>query len=527
MCFIIAGIMVTVLVTGASGCHYNNTATLLVDLTAQNLAEVPQGNITCFAVELNLSRNALTTLENETLFGLSNLTVLSLSSNLLEVIQPLAFAGLTNLIELDLSGNMLTQWPEFSSACTSLATLNMNDNHLANATNEPMCLRVLKVLQINSNGFETVPDLTDVGGKLTRLQMIGNQLTNISEEDLLPLQSITNINLMYNSLTSCSFLEKLNATPQVKLRGNPFVEMEPCAFEFSGESVDFAYSKIAHVPNIGPACKEITSLSFGTSLLTSINDHAFDNCTKLGWLYLSWNYLTEFPILNGASNTLWYLNLQGSRITEIAPERLDMLVKLRYLNMESNRMATFPNVPGPSRTLTTLYLTSNQFTVFPNLTIIGTSITELYLNGNTGITSFSEQDVSPLSSLTVLHLADTSLATLPDVSILPAFLESIYLDRTLITTVSQTHMIRIADLGLLVGLSGTGTASLPTTCGVSGMSLDLRGSSMDLCSCKMLWMKLVESQIEVSILVMVVVAVAVVVVVVAAAAAVVYIYIYI
>ena len=482
--------------------HLVNATDQTVDYSEQNLVEIPVQFIPCSTQKLNLSSNQLTALENGTFNCLSNLTSLSVSDNSLSVIQPLAFAGLSLLKDLDLSDNELMQWPEFSSSCLSLHTLNVSNNQLGQATNNLMCLKSLEILKMNNNGFETFPDLTDVGENIKKIYIRSNPLTAIIEQELAPLKSIKRINLQENELKSCSSFDSLNETlEQLHLRGNPLEEMEECVLRFadSGSEVDLPYNHFTHLPQLSSLCGNMRSMALMLGNIATIDNHAFDNCNKMETLHLGYNHLTQFPILSGMNMTLAVLYIDDNNIAEIPDERLDELQQLYFLDVGANKLTSFPNVPGPSATLRILYLFNNQFSTFPKLDIIGPNIIELRLDHNPGIVGFSEQDVAPLVSLTTLQLEATSIMIIPDLSVLAEPLEHLHLDSTQITKVSPQDMIRVGNSQLKsLWLSSTSISSLPTPCTNTLPAMDLTGTALDLCSCSLLWMKMVDtSQIKV------------------------------
>ena len=202
--------------------------------------------------------------------------------------------------------------------------------------------------------------------------------------------------------------------------------------------------------------------------------------------------MIEFPDFSACASSLQNLYLSNNNISKVNPTYLHALRYLVWLKMPSNKLSFIPNVPGPGMYLRNLNLDNNLFIECPALSHIGSRLEVLSLNGNTELMSLPAENLKGLFSLTEIHLAGTSLTSLPDFTYVANTLELI----TLSTSSNPTPVKELpADLAPIIasktGLvcSNCNLKSLPALCSQPSASWDLRGNTLDICSCNYLLLK--------------------------------------
>jgi Leucine-rich repeat (LRR) protein len=117
---------------------------------------------------LNLSKNNLKTIPNDSFRFVPQLRVLDLSINTIEKIEPIGFNNLQQLQQLDLSNNQLTRLSIELSSLNSLKNLNLENN---------------QIFSIQDNAFR---DLTN----LEILNLSGNDLLHLPLALFTPLKNL-------------------------------------------------------------------------------------------------------------------------------------------------------------------------------------------------------------------------------------------------------------------------------------------------------------------------------------------------
>ncbi|XP_021957073.1 carboxypeptidase N subunit 2 [Folsomia candida] len=129
-----------------------------LDLSGNQITHINSSTFTGLSsamLELNMAKNSLSILENETFSKLNNLARLSLHGNNLEVLEPGAFTGLTNLTWLQLGNNILTSVdPALFLPTQNLKRLELNNNDLAFVGDEAFeHLHDLEIIKLEGNGW--------------------------------------------------------------------------------------------------------------------------------------------------------------------------------------------------------------------------------------------------------------------------------------------------------------------------------------------------------------------------------------
>ena len=119
--------------------------------------------------------------------------------------------------------------------------------------------------------------------------------------------------------------------------------------------------KIEDIYNISPQKKAlITGINLSGKYLAQTPDDIFDGFTKLKWLWLEDNQLTELPNSIGNLTNLEKLWLVNNQLTEL-PQSIGNLTNLKKLNLRGNRLTELPQSIGNFTNLESIWLDSNPW----------------------------------------------------------------------------------------------------------------------------------------------------------------------
>ncbi|XP_061401972.1 leucine-rich repeat neuronal protein 3 [Musca vetustissima] len=296
-----------------------------LDLSSNHLMNIPQRT---FAYqrklqEVHLQYNKIGAISNKTLIGLSAVTVLNLRGNLISELHQGTFAPLAKIEELNLGENRIGFIdPKAFDGLNQLRILYLDDNALTSVP-DPVhfqSMPMLAELFLGTNALMTVPSAAfqDLKG-LTRLNLKGAGLRNISHDSFLGLESLRILDLSDNRLTRVptNSLSQLGRLEELFLGQNDFEAI-----------LEGAFVGLKQLKRL-----EIT----GALRLKRVMTGAF------------------------ASNTnLEYLNLASNKmLNEIQEGALSGLPHLKYVNLKANGLTTLAEGLFPWQDLTTLDLSEN------------------------------------------------------------------------------------------------------------------------------------------------------------------------
>ncbi|KAK7926017.1 hypothetical protein WMY93_008327 [Mugilogobius chulae] len=394
-------------------CTVVQTEVFCSDLALHSTPQdLPQG-----ILALDLSRNQLQNLSQETLAFHTDLHRLNLHANKIHFIQPGLFAGMTQLKILDLSRNHLSA---FAVHKTKIGPLGSVES-----------------LDLSSNGLYT--DMTDYflsdSPSLVNISLSGNSITKISSDAFRGSLSLRKVNLhnnvimeiedgAFDSLDHLSDLDlsknSINCITDFNLYNLKSLNLSQNSLEMfqsspSDEisqlvSLDLSQNKLPLLPLI-PRKNKLEYLDVSRNQIQSVNvtgtysGQIFFLCTCLAqppsltkhhtcfhhlrYLDMSYNNFQSLPeCLFYTMLSLEVLNISNNCITSFSLSR-DLLPKVRILNLSENSLQTFQ-------------ITQKSLP----------SLEELYLNGNT-LTTLDFNTFQSLPSLRLLHLQQNDLQMCP------------------------------------------------------------------------------------------------------------------
>ncbi|PIN02677.1 Leucine-rich repeat (LRR) protein associated with apoptosis in muscle tissue [Handroanthus impetiginosus] len=234
---------------------------------------------------------------------------------------------------LDLGYNDLTEIPSFLSGQKSLKYLDLWGNYLTNSSHSKgfmgeMISSKLQYLDLGDNDLTEIPSFLSEQKSLKYLNLGRNYLTNLSHfKDLAILSTLETLNLDHNDIT-----------------GN--------------------------IPWFIGSLASLKALSFNHNELTGFSPEGFKGemrSSKLQYLDLSYNRLTEIPSFLSGQKSLKYLNLKFNGLTNLSYFKdLTTLRWLETLNLGFNEITgNIPHFIGSLASLKALSFSFNKLTGFP------------------------------------------------------------------------------------------------------------------------------------------------------------------
>lgn len=166
-------------------------------------------------VNLNLSKNSLTILNDQTFSGLTNLNILLLNENHILNIQPNTFAHLLAIQQIDLSSN-------------ALQTLSGN----MFGTNQQL---PLQKLSFQMNGIENVqPQTFDYVPHIGFLSLAHNRISRLDDNLFEPLNNLRKLHLQDNRITELpkKVYDDISRVTELQIKHNKlsFLPASECVF---------------------------------------------------------------------------------------------------------------------------------------------------------------------------------------------------------------------------------------------------------------------------------------------------------
>jgi adenylate cyclase len=356
-----------------------------VDLSGRNLVTIP---ISLYSkaneiISLNLSRNLSLDVPRDfiqscqnlrdikynnnearklppSLGRASKLTYLDVSNNRLDQLEHAELNGLSGLLKLNLANNRLKHLPPYFGAYKSLRTLNISSNFLDKFPSFLCDLESLVDLDLSFNLIGSFPEGIGKLRNLERFVITNNRLSGGLPASFEKLQSLRELDIKYNAITSIEILSEL---PKLEI----FTADHNAVSQFVGSFERLRALKL----NANPITKfEITSpvptlklLNLSNAQLASIDD-SFNNMLNLERLVLDKNYFVSLPIQLGSLRRLEHFSIANNSVGEL-PAEIGCLTELKVLDVRGNNIRKLPMEIWWANKLETLNASSNVLDNFP------------------------------------------------------------------------------------------------------------------------------------------------------------------
>ncbi|XP_030570398.1 leucine-rich repeats and immunoglobulin-like domains protein 1 [Drosophila novamexicana] len=296
-----------------------------LDLSQNHLMTIPQRT---FAYqkklqEVHLNHNKIGQISNKTFMGLSAVTVLNLRGNLISELHQGTFSPLLKIEELNLGENRIGFIdPKAFDGLKQLRILYLDDNALTSVP-DPVIFQAMPSLAelfLGMNSLLTIQSAAfqDLKG-LTRLELKGASLQNISHDSFLGLEEL--------------------------------------------RVLDLSDNRLPRIPSVGLShLVRLEQLSLGQNDFELISEGAFVGLKQLKRLDIN-GALKLKRVMTGAfaaNGNLEYLNLSSNKmLVEVQEGALSGLPHLRHVVLKANALTSLAEGLFPWKDLTTLDLSEN------------------------------------------------------------------------------------------------------------------------------------------------------------------------
>uniref|UniRef100_A0A669DBJ7 Leucine-rich repeat-containing protein 40 n=1 Tax=Oreochromis niloticus TaxID=8128 RepID=A0A669DBJ7_ORENI len=294
--------------------------------------------------ELYVGNNQIEQLQTEQLSCLSAISLLELRNNKIKIV-PEEITLLSTLTRLDLTNNDITSLPASLSLLPNLNVLLLEGNPLRGIRRDILSVEEPEktdggdtAMMLPSQARVNVHDIKT----LKLLAYSDKQAGSIPEElfDAAADQSIATVNFSKNQLTSVPprLLEFQSSLSEINLGFNRLISCSP------------------------DICKllQLTHIDLRNNQLSDLPSE-MQNLTKLRSIILIYNRFKSFPDVLYETLSLETILLANNQVCEVDPSRLMKLTHLSTLDLANNDLLNIPPELGLCTTLRCLSLEGNPF----------------------------------------------------------------------------------------------------------------------------------------------------------------------
>ncbi|GFG32420.1 hypothetical protein Cfor_11247, partial [Coptotermes formosanus] len=288
----------------ANGCRCNDNS---ANCSHLGIGVVPHwDSFNVSLVALDLTGNALDSLDEDALTGYVSVRNMSFRNNAIKSVHRTAFQGLSEgLVYLDLSDNVIrTVDSETFTFIPKLEVLLMSNNSIAVLNSAVFSdLTRLRHLDVSLNHLSGVSDGTFEGnGQLEFLSLRHNGIQSISKSTFRGQRSLKHLDLSQNSIRVIErgAFSALSQLEWLSLSQN------------NVKKVDTGFCE---------SIKQVLYLNLSGNIIDFINSQSFTKCSQLETLSIAHNNVSELPqqALYGLFN-LTHLDVSHNRLTHFGPE---------------------------------------------------------------------------------------------------------------------------------------------------------------------------------------------------------------
>ncbi|XP_037042584.1 insulin-like growth factor-binding protein complex acid labile subunit [Bradysia coprophila] len=345
---------------------------------------------------LDFSWNQLTSLKQDSLRTLSQLSVANFSHNEIEDIEMVAFSSLQSMKILDLRNNRIAHLFDLGDLST-LEILNLDENFLVELPpNGFHKLKGLRTLTLSENtistlqrncfyGLEALRTLNISGNSITNIQnyifdgfstvlkeldISKNYISQIDSNAFQNLNFLQILNLSGNSIKDLmeNTFYGLNALRKLYLLNNDISSIEPRTFDelqnleeldLSGNALQ-SFSGIVFGHSMSP--RKLRKLFLKNNKLLEIHPHTFNHIPNIDYLSLSFNSIVRLDDnLLLPLTALKKLHIDHNNIEELSASLFNTTLLLQELYIAHNKLTFFPEVDNEFRNLVKASLEGNPW----------------------------------------------------------------------------------------------------------------------------------------------------------------------
>jgi Leucine-rich repeat (LRR) protein len=342
---------------------------------------------------LDLSRNKLEYLRNDSFECLIDIQLIYLDSNPIIQIETSTFYKLLKLIFIRIFGASLKSFDLIFHDQTSLQTFSFKNNKIS--LNKKVIfdkLTKLQTLELDSNNINYIYDNTFEGLRsLKFLGLASNDITYLEENSFMHLRNLRLLDLSNNKIKTINPLifKNLIFLNTLYMKNNGIIDIKNNTFMFLNtlNDLDLSYNNIYYLDHSFVKNLALITLDLRNNKLKLINNNSFKNLKFLKQLYLTNNEISNIEFNSFEDmNELQDLHLQNNSISKI--QNGFVKKSFRNLYLEYNKIDLIENDSFINNSIVHVFLKSNHIkilysNIFSNLRM--TKLWTLSHNKNTKI----------------------------------------------------------------------------------------------------------------------------------------------
>ncbi|VDM37724.1 unnamed protein product [Toxocara canis] len=309
-----------------SVCHCLDTH---IDCSRRSLTAVP-AMLPSWTTVLELQGNEILEISPTAFIGLDNLISLDLSENQIESFSRLVFAYTPRLQTLILRKNRLPSVPLGIESLNALHRLDLKGNEITNLTSIDISrLAKVDVVDLARNSIQELPRAVLVNlanSKITRLDLSNNAISALRSRAFSSLHTLRSLRLSRNKIDS---IEKAAFEGLVALR-----------------SLDLSRNRLKAIRALTfSSLISLQNLTLSRNMISSLEDGSFWGLEQLQRLSLAENRLTA--VTGGwlyGMLSLISLDLSSNLVSWIEPSVWSLCSTLQWLSLASNRLRSLPSL---------------------------------------------------------------------------------------------------------------------------------------------------------------------------------------
>ncbi|KAL2758763.1 hypothetical protein ACRALDRAFT_2040863 [Sodiomyces alcalophilus JCM 7366] len=356
-----------------------------VDLSGRNLITIPISLYSKAAeiISLNLSRNLSLDLPRDfiqscqslrdikfnnnearklppSLGKAGKLTYLDLSNNRIEQLDHAGLDNLDGILKINLANNRLKSLPSYFGAYGALRNLNISSNFLDRFPQFLCSVESLVELDLSFNSIGSLPEEIGNLRNLEKFVITNNRLGNSPPASFGSLQSLRELDIKYNAMTSIDVISDL---PRLEILSADHNAISKFVGTFERiRSLKLNSNPITTFEIVAPALT-LKILNLSNCQLASM-DESFNHILNLERLVLDRNYFVSLPPHIGNLNKLEHFSIANNSVGELPPT-IGCMTELRVLDVRGNNMKKLPMELWWANKLETLNASSNVLDNFP------------------------------------------------------------------------------------------------------------------------------------------------------------------
>ncbi|VDK44597.1 unnamed protein product [Anisakis simplex] len=378
-------------------CHCLDTH---VDCSRRSLASIPvmlpSWTTVLFVTSLKryfreLQGNEITELLPTAFIGLDHLISIDLSDNHIQSFSRLVFAYTPHLQTLILRKNRLSSVPLGIESLNSLHRLDLKGNDISNLTSIDISrLARIDIVDLARNSIRELPQevfINHAESKITRLDLSNNALSILRPRSFSSLYTLRILRLSRNKIHT---VEKNAFDGLISLR-----------------SLDISRNRLTRIRALTfNSLISLQNLTISRNLISTLEDGAFWGVEQLQRLIIADNRLTA--ITGGwlyGMLSLIYLDLSSNSVSWIEPSVWSLCSTIEWLSLASNRLRSLQSLLFKKLSrLQYLSLAYNHIDVLHKSAMSGLdTLASLDLSGNGLAVCVEDGSVLSNSSLPALH----------------------------------------------------------------------------------------------------------------------------